>query len=101
MKLLVIIGAADFENDIKKMLEKAGVPIFSRVEISGHRNNPEEDLSQNWFAVSNGYQESVLFFSFTHQETAKAAMVLVEEFNHSITSSSRIKSFMLAVEAHN
>ncbi|MEZ4930976.1 MAG: hypothetical protein R2788_02435 [Saprospiraceae bacterium] len=101
MKLVVITGAIHFDEQIEKILDKSGVGIYSRSNISGHRKGEESDLSESWFAVSNGYQDSVMFFAFTPKENAKQVMDTVNAFNETLTSNSPIRVFILSVDNHN
>ncbi len=101
MKLIVVTGAIHFDKDVEKIFENANIPVFSRAAISGHNKNEENDISGNWFAVSNGYQNSIVFFSFTEKDKAEKVLELVNTFNDSIPSKSRVRAFIMSVENHN
>ena len=101
MKLIVVTGAIHFDKDIEKIFEAADIEVFSRSAISGHNKNEENDLSANWFAVSNEYQNSTILFSFTEKEKAERVLELVNRFNESIPSKSRVRAFIMSVENHN
>ena len=101
MKLIVITGAIHFDENIKQILEKCEVPIYSRSNISGHKKKGDTDLSENWFAGENAYQESVIFFAFTEKERVEKIMETVNKFNETLSSESPVRAFVLAVENHN
>ena len=101
MKLIVITGAVHFDEKIKEMLEKSDVGIYSRSDISGHKKGGDSNLSENWFAGSDGYQESVIFFAFTEKEKVEKMVETVNKFNSTLSSESPVRTFVLAVESHN
>ncbi len=65
MKLVIVVGANHFDEDIVKILKEANVSIYSKSNITGHRENNDKNIGENWFASSNFMEESVLYFSFT------------------------------------
>ncbi len=100
MKLLIIVGASFFEKEIKGILDSADISVYSQTNIMGHSDNKNEDLLENWFAVSNEYQKSVMFFSFTGSAKAQKVLERTEEYNATIDSKSRLRAFILSVENH-
>ena len=101
MKLVFILGAKHFDNEIKKIFDEAEISIYSQTDISGHNKNEEEVLQDNWFALSNDHQKSIVFFSFTEEYKAVKALNLANTFNRYISSKSRIRVFIMPVESHN
>lgn len=100
MKLIVVVGPSSFDKEIKSIFEKSEINKYSRTDISGHSENEESDISRNWFAISNEYQKSIIFFSFTKEDKAKKVLEASKSFNDSITSKSRIRAFIMPVENH-
>lgn len=101
MKLIVITGALFFDEEIAKILDKSDVAIYSRTNISGHKKKGEVNLSENWFAGGNGYQESVMFFAFTDPAIVDKVLAAVDNFNGTLDSESPLRAFVLGVEKHN
>ncbi len=101
MKLIVITASIHFEKDIKEIFKKAQIDVFSQTDVSGHNESKDDNMRNNWFAMSDGYQKSIIFFSFTENEKAEQALQFVNQFNDSIASKSRIKAFIMPVEKHN
>ena len=99
--LIVITGAIFFDEEIARILDKSDVAIYSRSNISGHKKKGETDLSENWFAGGNGYQESVMFFAFTSPNIVDKVMAAVVAFNSTLDSKSPLRAFVLGVEKHN
>lgn len=103
MKVVILVGAKDYEGAIKAILDNSGIDIYSQTDISGHKESPDTRLGDNWFAVSSEYQKSIVFFSFTEEPKAARAVELVREFNlenAGEASMSRIRAFVMAVEKH-
>lgn len=101
MKLIVITGAVYFDKDISKILDKSDVAIYSSSNISGHKKKGDTDLRENWFAGSNGSQESVMFFAFIENGLVEKVMKAINDFNESLDSESPLRVFVLTVESHN
>ena len=101
MKLIVVVGPNSFDKEIRNIFEESGIQNYSRSDISGHREEEDSNLSENWFAISNGYQKSIIFFSFTEKENAKKVLKAANVFNDTLTSKSRLRAFILSVEDHN
>ena len=62
MKLVLIMGAKQFDNEIKQIFADAEIAIYGQTDISGHNKNEEENFQDNWFALSNENQKSNVFF---------------------------------------
>ncbi|MEZ5007132.1 MAG: hypothetical protein R2728_02645 [Chitinophagales bacterium] len=101
MKFLVVTNSIHFDNDVKKLLEKANVKVYSQMNINGHTESEKENLRDNWFAMSNQYDKSSVFFSFTEDEKANEVIRLTTEFNNATDSKSKIRAFVMLVENHN
>ena len=100
MKLLVVVGVKSFEEKIKDIFESANISIYSKSNISGHKDLVNEELGENWFALSNETRKSVMFFSFTRSEKANDVLKLIKGYNETIDSKSRLKGFVMSVESH-
>ena len=100
MKMITIVGSIHFEPDIKKVLKEAGIKIYSQTKINGYNDDDDENLRSNWFAMSEGYQKSILFFSFDIKDKTDKALKLISEFNENIKSKSRIRAFVVPVEQY-
>ena len=64
MKLLIITAITEFEKDIKSMLKKANVKVFSYRKVTGYRDVSKEFIESNWFASEMNETESLLFYAF-------------------------------------
>ncbi|MCB0503237.1 MAG: hypothetical protein KDD32_11175 [Bacteroidetes bacterium] len=101
MKFLVITNSVHFDKDVKHLLEQADVKVYSQMNINGHSEVDQENLRDNWFAVSNQYDKSSVFFSFTEDEKANKVIQLSSEFNQTSDSKSKIRAFIMSVDNHN
>jgi hypothetical protein len=70
MILLHIVAVHDFENEIKKMLKKAGINVFSYTAVTGFKTGDEAVRSENWFALNSHENDSIMFIVFTEEEKA-------------------------------
>lgn len=101
MKLIIVVGPNSFDGEIKNIFEESEIQIYSRSDITGHSNKGDYNLSENWFAISNGYQKSIVFFSFTEEEKAKKVLEAANLFNGTLKSKSQLRAFIMSVEDHN
>lgn len=100
MKLLIITAVTAFGDDIKKILENAGIRNFSFREVTGYSDTSAQTYADNWFATEVNETESVLFYAFTDAEKADAALRLASEFNQKI-GQSHIHVAVLNIENSN
>lgn len=101
MKLLLITAVREFGKDIKVLLKKSGVKVFSYREVSGHKDLTDEPLSGNWFASDVHEFESVLFYAFVEESLVDQVFEKVEEYNSKLKSQSHIHVTMLNIEKSN
>lgn len=98
MKLLIITAVREFEKDIKQLLKKAQVKSFSYKDVKGFKDNSEDDLEANWFAINMQETESVLFYAFVSEEKVDGLFDMVKEFNTEQVSKSNIHVAVLNIE---
>ncbi len=101
MKLLIITAVSTFEKDIKSMLKKSDVKVFSYHEVKGYRDSSEEAVGSNWFASEMNESESLLFYAFVKKENVDQLFSLVEEFNSGQKTLSTIHLAVMDIERHN
>lgn len=101
MKLLVITAIKAFENDIKQMLKQSEVSNFSYQDVNGYQDQSQEDLNSNWFASEMNETASVLFYAFVKKGYVELLFNLVEAFNSSQQSNSKVHVAILQIEKSN
>jgi nitrogen regulatory protein PII len=101
MKLLLITAIQEFEKDIKQILKKSDVKIFSYKNVKGYRDSTEETMESNWFASEMNINESLLFYAFVPKKNVDKVFNLVAEFNEKQESMSHIHLAMLNIEKSN
>lgn len=100
MKLLIITSLTDDKHEVSKLLQEAGISIFSVSETTGYkRNNGNPNALNNWFGSKNGEFDSLFFFSFTDAASADAAIEMITSRNQSDQSQFPIHAFVLPVES--
>ena len=101
MKLLMITAINVFEKEIKKILKKSDIKIFSYSEIKGFRDSTEESVESNWFASEMNESQSIMFYSFADKEKTDVLFNYVNEFNKTQKTLSKIHVVILNVEKSN
>ena len=83
MKLLIILSIEEYADDVRKILARQKVAIYSETDIHGCRcgKEKESDIS-NWFANSDTLVYSYLFFSFQDKESVVRVLEEVQKYNN-------------------
>jgi hypothetical protein len=84
-----------FIRAVAKMLEKAGVEIFSVGDITGYK---KRGYNVGWFGSDNGKTNSIVMFSFTSAESAHRAIEIIEECNECNQSRFPVRAYILNVD---
>lgn len=101
MKLLIITAVSEFETDIKLLLKKAGVQVFSCQKVTGFKDVSNLDIEGNWFAGEMISTDSILCYAFATKENVDRILALVEAFNNAQDFLSKIHIAELAIERTN
>ncbi|MBI9042482.1 hypothetical protein [Lutibacter sp.] len=101
MKLLIITAIKVFEKEVKQMLKKSGVKVFSYTDINGFRDATEQAVESNWFGSEMNENESLMFYSFADQEKTDLLFKYANEFNETQKTLSKIHVVILNVEKSN
>jgi hypothetical protein len=98
MKLLIVTCLKEDRKAAANILDRAGVQVFSASETTGFRNQPEENLLDNWFAHEHARYNSAFIFSFTTSAHADRALKLIREHNDINESPFPLRAFVVPVE---
>ena len=83
MILLHIVAVHDFEKDIKNMLKKSGINVFSYTSVTGFKTGDDAAKKENWFALDSHENDSILFIVFTEEDKADKLKIEATLFNAS------------------
>lgn len=98
MKFLIVTSLKEHQDDVAKLLEQAGITVFSASETKGFKNPGEENLLTSWYARSRDQYNSIFLFSFTDAVNARQALHLIREYNNHHDTGFPIRAFVLPVE---
>lgn len=101
MKLIIITAVKEFEKDIKQILKKSNIFIFSYQEIIGYRNTTREANLDNWFPGERHENESIMLYAFVKSEDAITLFEQINEFNDKQETLSKVHLAILKVEKSN
>ena len=101
MKLLVITAIELFSKEIKLMLKKSHINIYSYREVKGFRDLSEESIESNWFAGEMNESQSIIFFAFVKETNVDDFFTIAEEFNAKQKTLSKIHVVVLNIEKSN
>ncbi|MGV8947344.1 MAG: hypothetical protein ACOH1N_13005 [Lutibacter sp.] len=101
MKLLVITAIEQFSKEIKLMLKKSHIHIYSYREVKGFRDLSEESIENNWFAGEMDESQSIIFFAFVKKANVDDFFAIAEEFNAKQKTLSKIHVVVLNIEKSN
>lgn len=81
MKLLIILSIAEFANEVRTMMTKNNVPVYSETEMYGFRTEEHKPDIRTWFSQPDQGIYSTLFFSFQDEATVKSILKEVANYN--------------------
>lgn len=81
MKLLIILSIEEYTNDVRKILARQKVPIYSETKVHGFRTGEYQPDITNWFASDAHGVYSTLFFSIQGEECVKRVIEEVKDYN--------------------
>jgi hypothetical protein len=101
MKLVIATAVAEYEKELKNILQKAEVLSYSYQTVKGFSNKQGKKLEGNWFASDGTETNSVAFFAFVKKEKVKSLFEYVETFNNTLNSVSHIHLAEMSVDKSN
>ena len=81
MKLLIILSIAEFADEVRSMMTRNNVPVYSETEMYGFRTEKHKPDMRTWFSQGNQGIYSTLFFSFQDEATVKQILQEVGVYN--------------------
>ncbi|MDP4284513.1 MAG: hypothetical protein Q8891_08825 [Bacteroidota bacterium] len=98
MKLLVVTSLKEYQKNVAKIFEQAGISVFSVSDTIGFKENSAPNLIDEWFGAGTDHFDSIFLFSFTEDANADHAIELIKEYNTVEDSQFPIRAFILPVE---
>ncbi|SMO97143.1 hypothetical protein [Gracilimonas mengyeensis] len=101
MKLLIILSIAEFEDEVRALMVKHNVPVYSETEMYGFRTEKHQPDIRSWFSQADQGIYSTLFFSFQNEETVKNILAAVKSFNEQVdhNADNPLHAYQIPVEA--
>lgn len=100
MKLLIILSIAEFTDEVRSLMTKNNVPVYSETEMHGFRTEKHKPDIRSWFSQGDQGIYSTLFFSFQDEATVKRILKEVNEYNKEIEEhlDNPLHAYQVAVE---
>jgi nitrogen regulatory protein PII len=98
MKLLIITAVQEFQKQIKEILKKSDVKVYSYKDVIGYRDASELSIQQNWFANDMNEGSAVFFYAFVKKENVDLVFDLVTAFNEKQLTKSTIHVAVVNIE---
>lgn len=95
LKLLMITAIREDEGLIKEAFKKAGIAVYSSVDIQGHQSKAEGHALTNWFAMPHPDMDALLYFAFIPDAKANEIITLLKEANAEDHAAHPIRTFMM------
>lgn len=83
MKLLIILSVEEHANEVRRILARQKVPIYSETRVHGFRTEAYQPDIANWFAQDDFGIYSTLFFSFQDETAVRRVLDEVRTYNES------------------
>lgn len=81
MKLLIILSIEEYTDDVRKILSRQRVPIYSETKVHGFRTDEYQPDITNWFAGDDHGIYSTLFFSIQDGKCVERVLEEVKTYN--------------------
>lgn len=81
MKLLIILSIEEYTDDVRKILSRQKVPIYSETNVHGFRTEEYQPDITNWFAGDEHGVYSTLFFSIQDGNCVQRVLKEVKAYN--------------------
>lgn len=81
MKLLIILSIEEYTDDVRRIMARQKVPMYSETQVHGFRTEAYQPDISNWFAKDEHGVYSTLFFSIQDDDCVKRIMDEVRTYN--------------------
>lgn len=81
MKLLIILSIEEYTDDVRKILARQKVPIYSETNVHGFRTDKHQPEITNWFVGDDHGIYSSLFLTIQDEECVKRVIEEVKIYN--------------------
>ncbi|SHG36910.1 hypothetical protein SAMN05443144_12617 [Fodinibius roseus] len=102
MKLLIILSIEEYADEVRRILVRQRIPIYSETEIRGCRCDTKDKATDltNWFAHTDTMVYSHLFFAFQNEESVDTILSEVDHYNrmHGEEQTNPLHAYQLNVE---
>lgn len=100
MKLLIILSIAEYANEVRELMVRNNVPVYSETEMYGFRTERHQPDIRSWFSKGDQGIYSTLFFSFQDEKTVKTILKEIESYNknHDHNGDNPLHAYQVAVE---
>lgn len=97
MELLIITAVQSFEEDVKQILKKSGVKVYSQTEVTGYKDLTDQPQDENWFGTNGGEHGSVLFYAFMEDKCVDEVLHEIEVLNKTQETYSYVHAAVLEI----
>ena len=98
MKLIIVLGIKESQDELNEVFRDVKVPIFSKVNIEGLKTQTLPIDMSNWFGNDENPDFSVMFFGFVAKKDAETIMRDIEKLNSNKDRVRPFHAFQLPVE---
>ena len=98
MKFFIVACLKEYQEDVTRIFQQAGIHVFSATDVTGFRDNQPQQLLEEWFASGDEKFDSLMLFSFTPAANAEQAMQLIQQYNETACTGFPVRAFIIPVE---
>ena len=98
MKLLFVTSLKEYQKTVARIVEQAGIAVFSVSETIGFKDHHTANLLDNWFSSGGDQYDSIFLFSFTEEAKAEHALKLIQDHNAENETGFPIRAFIIPVD---
>ena len=98
MKLIIVLGIKEIQEELNKVFKDMKIPIFSKVDIEGFKTEEKIADMSNWFGNHQESDFSVMFFAFVHEKDADTILKGINDLNLNKDRIRPFHAFQMPVE---
>ena len=98
MKLVTILTLEEYQEDIKKLMFKNQISIFSEIDMQGYYKADSSENQSNWFANDRIGITSKMNFAFLPEASVQILLEAISQFNAQNQLTNPVHAFVMHVE---
>ncbi|MFY0652129.1 MAG: hypothetical protein JXQ96_08860 [Cyclobacteriaceae bacterium] len=98
MKQVVVLSAKAHQNQLSRIFEGLNIPVFSKIDIEGIKNENQKIDVSNWFGSGKESDFSVMYFAYLEDAEAIKIIESIDSWKEKNEGYSSMHAYVSPVE---